>query len=63
MCPSPMEAEGRFSRDAGVLWGSRDGVGTPRVKEGAWAPREPPGKSPAVAPVAPVASPGSCHGA
>ena len=42
--PSPREAEGRLSRDAGVLWGSRDGVGTLQAREGTWAPREPLGK-------------------
>ena len=43
--------------------GQGDGVGTPRVRESAWAPTEPPGKSRALAPVAPGASPASCHGA
>ena len=58
-----MEEVGRLWRDAGVLRGSGDGVGTPRAREGAWDPREHPGKCPALAPVAPVASPGSCRGA
>ena len=58
-----MEELGRLWRDAGVLRGSRDGVGTPRAREGAWDPREHPGKCPALAPMAPVASPGSCRGA
>ena len=38
-------------------------MGTPRAREGAWDPREHPGKCPALAPMAPVASPGSCRGA
>ena len=63
MCLSPMEAEGRLLRDAGVLRGSRDNVGTPLAREVAWAPKEPPGKSPALAPLAVVPSPGSCPGA
>ena len=58
-----MHEVGRLWRDAGVLRGSGDGVGTPRAREGAWDPREHPGKCPALAPVAPVASPGSCRGA
>ena len=40
-----------------------DGVGPPRAREGAWDQREHPGKFPALAPVAPVASQGSCRGA
>ena len=59
---SPMEAEGLLWRDTGVLRRSRNSVGTPQAREGAWAPREPPGNSPAVATAAPIASPGSCHG-
>ena len=54
-----MEEVGRLWRDAGVLRGSRDGVGTPRAGEGARDPREHPGKCPALAPVAPVASLGA----
>ena len=45
MPPSPMEAEGRLSRDVGVLRGSRDGVGAPRAREGSWT-RENHGKVP-----------------
>ena len=72
VCPGPMEAEGRLSRDAGVLRGSRDGVGTPRETERAWArerPRENPQpwpqwlqglpKSPAMGPGAAHPGPGS----
>ena len=43
--------------------GSRDHVGTLRARVVAWVPREPPAKCPALAPVAPAASPASCHGA
>ena len=63
LCPCSMEEVGRLWRDAGVLRGSRDGVGTPRAREGTRDPREHPGKCPALAPVAPVASLGSCRGA
>ena len=45
MCPSSMDEVGRLWRDAGVLRGSGDGVGTPRAREGAWDPREPRGES------------------
>ena len=41
---SPKEAEGCLSRDAGVLRGSRDVVGTLKAIGGTWAPREPQGK-------------------
>ena len=58
-----MEEVGCLWRDAGVLRESGDGVGPPRAREGAWDQREHPGKCPALAPVAPVASPGSCRGA
>ena len=40
-----MDEVGRLWRDAGVLRGSGDGVGTPRAREGAWDPREPRGES------------------
>ena len=40
-----MKAEGSLSRDAGVLRGSRDGAGTPWVREGAWALRAPLGNT------------------
>ena len=63
MCPSSMEEVGRLWRDAGVLRGSGDGAGPPWAREGAWDQREHPGKFPSLAPVAPVASPGSCRGA
>ena len=36
---------------------------TLRAREGACAPREPPAKCPALAPMAPAASPASCHAA
>ena len=39
-----MEAEGRLSRDAGVLRGSRVDMSTLQAREGAWAPRETPVK-------------------
>ena len=45
MCPTSMDEVGRLWRDAGVLRGSGDGVGTPRAREGAWDPREPRGES------------------
>ena len=38
-------------------------MGTPQAREGSWALTEPPGKSPGQATAAPVAGPGSCHGA
>ena len=63
MCPSPLEAQGRLSRDAGVLRWLRNGLGTPRGREGTWTMREPPGNSPALGTMAPDASPGSCPGA
>ena len=40
-----MEAEGRLSRDVGVLRSSRDGVSAPRAREGSWT-RENYGKVP-----------------
>ena len=39
-----MEGEDQFLRDAGVLQGSREGMGSLQVRQGAWALREPPGK-------------------
>ena len=43
--PSSVETEDHFPRSTGVLLVSRDSVGTLWVREGACAPREPPGES------------------
>ena len=48
----PQGGEGCLSGNAGVLQGSRDGVRTSGVREGTWAPRDTPGKFPALVPVA-----------
>ena len=36
-----MELEGRLSRESGVVGGSRDGVGTHRVREDPWPSESP----------------------
>ena len=62
-----MEEEGRLSQDAGVLWGSRDGVGTLQARKGTWAPREPRVKPEVwpqgllLPPQAPAMGPGPAH--
>ena len=48
----PREEEGRLSRDAGVLPGSRDGVGTHRATQDAW-PLERPLENPPPRPPVP----------
>ena len=68
LAPRPLVSQPRGGRGPLIAGcrcpaGVKGRRGHSRAREGAWAPRDPPANSPSPAPVAPVASPGSCHGA